>query len=1126
MSDPPESLAPTLAASRAGPSTAPAPTGPEARDPGAPTRPPTRDPGAIPARPRGPEEGAGPPPSTSDAHHDEAVGAPEIEDAPTTASARGIDDDASTAPTRIAPSTIDRRSDAASDYAASDYAASDYAASDYAASDYAASDYAASDYAASDYADPRSSAAVQTAPTLAAPRPPARAPARVALDRGALVGRYLVLSPLGEGGMGVVYEAYDPELDRRVALKLLQSTLAGADGRARLLREAQALARLSHPSVVAIFDVGTLGESVWLAMELVDGITLRRWLEEPRGWREIVRVFAEAGEGLAAAHAAGLVHRDVKPDNVMIDRGGRVRVMDFGLARATADDGAPAVARLEASTRATDDGARELVDGEAPSGASRLDQALTQAGAVLGTPIYMAPEQWQGGAIDARTDVFAFCVALWEAIFGVRPFAGATPAAVAAAVIRGRRERAPARPRVPGRLRRALTRGLEREPERRWQAMAPLLAALRRSASRRGQALAAALVAAAALTGGAAAWVSHARHAVDHACADEGAALADTWRAERGTIDRAFAALGSNYARVSGERALATIDDEVAAYRSAAVGLCRIDMTDETWSKGQVEQARECLVDARWSLEAVIELLAGADPAIAQGAVAAAGSLADPALCLDLRALARRPALPTDPGAREAALAGRRRLVRLLPLGRAGRYDEAYAGAVELIAESDALRWPPLAAAARVHAGAFADAAGRYADAEPLLVDGLLGAEAIGDDLLVIDASAALASTVGLRQVRLDEGLRWGRLGLAVVERAGEGRTLREAEVREGLGNVDLRLDRHDDATAEHTRALEIRRAILGVDHPDVALSLVNLAGVRAHHNEFAAAIDLYEEAVSIYARALGDDHPSVALALHGLSRAQMGLGRYAEARPVLERAAAIRRDALGPAHPETLHSLGNLAVLYEQLGDRPAGIALGREVLALQEAALGPDHPDLGNVLHNLGQNLFEAGERPEALALARRSVALQDAAGLGDQQSTGDYLLGLAEIEANDGRLDDAEAHYRRARQIYAATMGDAHIYVAYPLYGLATVAAARGRHREREALLRDALALLGDAESQEDRHLRATVRLNLASALWRTPSERDRAQELHDLACAEYTAIDVHDARACTQWPPPGR
>src|SRR5690606_1441989 len=243
---------------------------------------------------------------------------------------------------------------------------------------------------------------------------------------GATIGRYVVLAPLGRGAMGTVLAALDPELDRKVALKVLHETARGGD-RARLQREAQALARLSHPNVMILHDVGTWvdpagGRHVFLAMELVVGHTLSDWLASaPRSVDAIVAVFAQAGRGLAAAHAAGLVHRDFKPHNVLVGSDGRVRVTDFGLARSFGEDTRPPI------TVDTHTGPISLPE-------LALHETLTRTGEWVGTPAYMAPEQLQGGAADPRADQFAFCVALYEALHGQRPFAGRTPGEILEAI--------------------------------------------------------------------------------------------------------------------------------------------------------------------------------------------------------------------------------------------------------------------------------------------------------------------------------------------------------------------------------------------------------------------------------------------------------------------------------------------------------------------------------------------------------------------------------------------------------------------------------------------------------------------------------------------------------------------
>ncbi len=302
------------------------------------------------------------------------------------------------------------------------------------------------------------------------PAPPA-GDSGVLLSRGDRAGRYEVIEVVGAGAMGTVYAAHDPDLDRTLALKVLRPELGrgpkAAELKARLAREARALARISHPNVITVYDTGVIGDQLFVAMELVAGGTLRSWLrDEPRSWREVLDSYLAAGRGLAAAHAAGIIHRDFKPDNVLVGADGRVRVTDFGLSRAGWDDLRPAL-RGEGSALPV------------PAPHSRIGNgsSLTATGALVGTPVYMAPEQLAGGAASARSDLFSFCVALYEGLYGERPFSGSTLEALR----RSTREPVPpppARARVPPWIRRVLLRGLRADLDARYPSMTALLHAL------------------------------------------------------------------------------------------------------------------------------------------------------------------------------------------------------------------------------------------------------------------------------------------------------------------------------------------------------------------------------------------------------------------------------------------------------------------------------------------------------------------------------------------------------------------------------------------------------------------------------------------------------------------------
>jgi serine/threonine protein kinase len=284
---------------------------------------------------------------------------------------------------------------------------------------------------------------------------------RPVLSIGDRVGRYLVLATLGAGGMGVVFTAYDPQLDRKVALKLLRANLGAntKEARTRLKREAQAIAQLNHPNVVGVYDVGTTPDGdVYIAMEFVEGDTLTTWLKKwPRTWREILDVFHQAGRGLMAAHSVGLLHRDFKPDNVLVGADGRVRVTDFGLARSLF----------------LDDSARGPTTVKPAAEGSPLQVDLTATGTVLGTPRYMPPEQLTGPTIDARADQFSFCVALYEALYAAHPLEGGTSVSMLEKGLPANPP--PEKSLVPAPIARAVMRGLDKERHKRYPTMAALI---------------------------------------------------------------------------------------------------------------------------------------------------------------------------------------------------------------------------------------------------------------------------------------------------------------------------------------------------------------------------------------------------------------------------------------------------------------------------------------------------------------------------------------------------------------------------------------------------------------------------------------------------------------------------
>jgi formylglycine-generating enzyme required for sulfatase activity/tRNA A-37 threonylcarbamoyl transferase component Bud32 len=415
------------------------------------------------------------------------------------------------------------------------------------------------------------------------------------LDTGERLGRYLIIERVGNGAMGVVYGAYDPELDRKIALKLLKGREVGQEdaARARLLREAKAMARLAHPNVIAVHDVGIFDGQVFLAMEFLGGGTLKSWLAAgPRHWREVLDVFVAAGRGLAAAHAAGLVHRDFKPENVLLDREGRPRVVDFGLAREAA-----------ASQHGSGDGSVAVTATEETSG-NHLE-TLTRTGAIMGTPAYMAPEQIAGDATDERTDQFSFCVALYEALYGGRPFRGESLLRLLHRVTEGELEPTPEDREVPTWIRRALLRGLKADPAQRWPSMAPLIAALQDDPAARHRRRLLLGTASALLLAGVMVVAAMARHRHQEAeqaigrhlndaalAAQSGRAMADELRELRRRSFAAFDAVDRPRGEELWQRALALVPAADGAFQHAQQAYETVLVLDSSRA-----QARRALAD-------------------------------------------------------------------------------------------------------------------------------------------------------------------------------------------------------------------------------------------------------------------------------------------------------------------------------------------------------------------------------------------------------------------------------------------------------------------------------------------------------------------------------------------------
>ncbi|MEM8932907.1 MAG: serine/threonine-protein kinase, partial [Acidobacteriota bacterium] len=476
-------------------------------------------------------------------------------------------------------------------------------------------------------------------------------PAGRRFERGDSVSRFTVLDHLGTGGMGQVYAAYDPRLDRKIALKILRPFRAsvGRESRARLLREARALARLNDPNVLTLFDVGTFGDQIFLATEFVPGVHLGRWLRDgSRSVDEILDVFRQAGRGLMAAHGAGLVHRDFKLGNVMVRPDGRALVLDFGLARHGGTDG------VDPSFDKTRD----------PGSGDRLDGDLTRVGARLGTPRFMAPEQWAGEPAGPAADQFSFCVSLYEALYGEPPFepsrrrheppdwtAEPSPASISSS---GQA--------VPARVRKILLRGLAVDPADRFPTMRQLLDPLAADPGRRWRRIAA-LIGTIALVGTALwrPWES-----APQPCRGGEARLATAWGDEqRGRLDAALTETGVPWATAAARSTVGRLDTYAESWLDMYRDACESTHVRGEQSAELLDRRMACLDHRRRQLDALVRLVIAEPAALVDGVVAAVDRLPGLEPCADTAALLAVLEPPADPATRRAIDGLRERLAEV-----------------------------------------------------------------------------------------------------------------------------------------------------------------------------------------------------------------------------------------------------------------------------------------------------------------------------------------------------------------------------------------------------------------------------------------------------------------------------
>jgi tetratricopeptide (TPR) repeat protein/predicted Ser/Thr protein kinase len=846
------------------------------------------------------------------------------------------------------------------------------------------------------------------------------------------LGRYELQELLGTGGMGEVFRAFDPKLGRDVALKRWKRRRGPAPVpmQERIRREARAMARLSHPNVVPVYDVEFSSDGLLIAMQYVDGTNLRGWFEEAPPWREVVRVLVEAGRGLGAAHEAGLIHRDFKPANVLIGRDGRARVTDFGLASENDD--------VRSSTGSSWAG----LSGDSGS------QSLTQAGTVMGTPVYMAPEQHRGNRCTPASDQFAFCVTLFEGLYGVRPFSTG-----GRALVRAKQREAfahpPAGSGVPRSLFKIIARGLSADPQQRWPSMESLLRRLERAsapqAGRRTAVVAGVLV----MASGGLAWTGRDSTGV----CDGPSELDEHWTAQRRVeVEHALTQTGATRAPAIAASVVERIDAFAGQWAVARDQWCEGGPPD-----ARADQELACLRQQLDRLDAIVSELERADAKAMPRTLSLADSLPDPAQCSRSDEPGARP-MPDDPALAVEVDRLRRSIEAADAALAVARFEAADDQAQRIVAQVDDIGFPPLRAEALGCAGRASAAVGELDRAERELGEAYFLAVKLGYARVALDASIRLVEVVGDQLGRPVDAQVWIRRAQTEVTRAGD-RPNQAAMLASFQGRVLEQQEQWEEAEVELRRALDLY-AQGSASNEDRAGVLKDLATVVKNLERPEEAEELLLETLALLRKQAVGDHPSVAITLDELGVVQRHLGRTEEALRSQLEALHMEERLFGEDAPRLATNHTNIAVTLGYLQRHDEAIEHLQRSIEMIEQHLGPDHPDLARTSSNLAAAYTRSGNREAAAPLLLRAhdIFVRTLGAQAPQIAV--VCINLADVYLALGRIDDAAKFAEEANQV-AAVRDLPGLLSASIEFNNARVMWERGQQRsEAETIARRAL------------------------------------------------------------------
>lgn len=805
-------------------------------------------------------------------------------------------------------------------------------------------------------------------------------------DRVHRLGRYILLHRVGRGSWGVVRAAYDPQLDRRLAIKIVSRGAESTRDNERLLLEARHLARLSHPNIVAVHDVGYLEdieevEGIYIVMEFLGGPDLSEWLaQKQRSVAEILAVFRDLGLGLAVAHEDGLVHRDFKLDNLRFGADGRIRILDFGLAR--------------------------------------LAKSLDTGVGASGTPAYMAPEQHDFGTPDAAVDQYAFCVSLWESLVGSRPFLGDNASTLKVAKLRGVEDvPSPPSDRCPEWIAAILRRGLEPNPKDRYPDMRALLAALADDpAIRRRRRLRVGAVALALVGAGFA--VSSSMRDQANSCEVPQEALDKVWSEDaRARVAASFARTNAPYADAALAETERALDAYLDAWSATRTHVCEQAIED----RGQLDETTtvslSCLDGQLGAVGALTASLQHANETTILHAADSVAELPNPSDCVIER---RTSTGSPDPRLRTRVLAVEDLVVRARASVSLSHIDEGLELITGAITEAEALGDSASLARAQLVHGRLLRENGDYDEAEAALLAAIAAATTADDDESYSRALVALIA-LDITRGEIDDAERIASIAEARVIYVSTDVRIELAYKR---GLIAIKQREWDLALSHIDRAQEMATEYYGPRHLRIA-AFESARGTlySASHRSYERALDHHQRALEIYRERYGDVHPRVASVFNNIGVVYYRRGDFAQAIEHMGASLAIHEKTRPPGHPALMRQLDNLAAAQSEFGDLDQAIELARRARAMRAVR----DASYAHGESNLGDMLIQRGDHREALQVFESARTLHSESSGADSPAVVTTEAQLARVAWELGDSATFEAHMARTIEGFASVADD---------------------------------------------------------------------------------------------------